>query len=71
MPASTMVLFLPLLSSEDSASAAPTAASAPQKAQAVTAPAEPRNKIPAAAPALAPEETPITSGEAKGLRNTV
>ena len=41
------------------------------KAEAVTAAAPDRNKIPAAAPALAPEETPITSGDARGLRNTV
>ena len=71
IPASTMVPPLPLLSRLDSASASTTASSAPAKAEIVTAAAPERNKMPAAAPALAPEETPMISGEASGLRNTV
>ena len=68
---STMVLFLPLLSRLESASAMTTASSAPVKAEIVTAAAPDRNRIPAAAPALAPEDTPMMSGDASGLRNTV
>ena len=71
MPASTMVLCRPARSSEDRANASPTAASAPAKEAAVTAAAPDKNRMPAAAPALAPDDTPITSGEASGLRNTV
>ena len=44
-----------------------TAISAPVKADAVTAAVPERKSIPAAAPALAPEETPIISGDARGL----
>ena len=71
IPASTMVLCRPERSSAESPSASATAASAPAKEAAVTAPAPDKNRIPAAAPALAPEETPITSGDASGLRKTV
>ena len=71
MPASTMVLRRPLRSSDDRASARQTAASAPANAAAVTAAAPDKNRMPAAAPALAPDDTPMTSGEASGLRNTV
>ena len=71
MPASTMVLLRPLLSRLERARANTTASSAPAKADSVTAAAPDRNKMPAAAPALAPEDTPMMSGEASGLRNTV
>ena len=71
IPARTMVLFLPLLSRPERARARITAKSAPAKAEAVTAAVPDRNRIPAAAPALAPEEIPIMSGEARGLRKTV
>ena len=71
MPESTMVLFFPLLSSRERASTIPKASSAPVKAEAVTAPAPEKSKMPAAAPALAPELMPMMSGEASGLRKTV
>ena len=71
MPARTRVPVLPLLSRLERARARTTASRAPAKAEAVTAPAPDRNRIPAAAPALAPEETPMMSGEARGLRKTV
>ena len=71
MPASTMVPLRPLLSRLERARANTTASSAPAKADSVTAAAPDRNKIPAAAPALAPEDTPMISGEASGLWNTV
>ena len=41
------------------------------KAETVTAALPERKRIPAAAPALAPEDTPIISGDAKGFRKTV
>ena len=71
MPARTMVLCRPDRSRAERARDSPTAASAPAKEAAVTAAAPEQNRMPAAAPALAPEDTPITSGEASGLRNTV
>ena len=71
IPARTMELFLPLLSRNDRASAKTTAIKAPANEEIVTAREPDKKRIPAAAPALAPEETPMMSGEAKGLRNTV
>ena len=59
MPASTMVLRRPLRSSDDRASARQTAASAPANAAAVTAAVPDKNRMPAAAPALAPDDTPM------------
>lgn len=48
-----------------------TADNAPRKAHSVVAAVPERKSMPAAAPALAPEDTPMTSGEANELRNTV
>ena len=70
MPAKTMVLFLPLLSRLDRKSAITTAPNAPTKEESVIASEPERKRIPAAAPALAPEETPMISGEASAFRNT-
>ena len=71
MPASTIVPCRPERSSAESASDSPTAANAPANEAAVTDAAPDKNRIPNAAPALAPEDTPMTSGEASGLRKTV
>ena len=64
-----MLLFFPVRSKLASIHATATAQNAPKKADNVTAKLLPKNKIPAAAPALAPEETPTISGEDNGLRN--
>ena len=69
--ASTIVPCRPERSSAESASDSPTAANAPANEAAVTDAAPDKNRIPNAAPALAPEDTPMTSGEARRLRKTV
>jgi len=71
IPDRTMVLFFAFRSRNDSAIAAATAASAPTNADTVTAAVPDRNRIPAAAPVLAPEETPTISGDASGFPKTV
>ena len=44
---------------------------APAKADMVTDIVPDKNRMPNAAPALAPEDTPMMSGEANGFLNTV
>ena len=65
------MLFLPVLSNLESAKENIMAIREPAKADMVTPVALDKKRIPAAAPALAPEETPMMSGEARGLRNMV
>lgn len=72
MPARTMVPCPVPGASLVSARVSATAVSPPRKEAAVTgnAPAD-KKRMPKAAPALAPEETPIISGEARGLWKTI
>ena len=72
MPASTSDILLRPGAAAASPSERNTAASPPAKAQTVvdSAPDE-TNRMANAAPTLAPEETPMMSGLASGLRNTV
>ena len=67
------MMLLPFFSAvrEESASARSTQQMAPAKADRVTATAPGKNRMPKAAPTLAPEDAPIMSGEARGLRKTV
>ena len=72
MPAKTSETLLCPGTAAASPSARKTAISPPAKAQTVVAAApEEINKMANAAPTLAPEDTPMISGLAKGLRNTV
>ena len=71
IPASTMLRPSLTDEREDNVRARITAQTAPANAEAVTAMELDRKRMPNAAPALAPEDTPMISGEASGFLNTV
>ena len=72
MPASTSDILLRPGAAAASPSERNTAASPPAKAQTVVDSApDDTNRMANAAPTLAPEDTPMMSGLASGLRNTV
>ena len=71
IPANTIPLPSCPAVRDASISARTTEPRAPANADAVTAIEPDRNRMPNAAPALAPEDTPMISGDANGFRNTV
>ena len=71
MPDKMMVSFFEPLSSEASINTSITDISAPIKEKTVVIKTDEKNRIPNAAPALAPEAIPMISGDARGFFKTV